>query len=685
MFISVFLCFIGLFIFHPGSGQELARLRCVEVLNNGDAILHWIPEPVGTDAYSYTLYHSSVITGPYTLLDSITDLSQDSFIHNGAGANNAPQYYFMYVHRVSGQSPPSDTLATILLQASTVDFEVVDFSWTPLHDPFSSYMHPWYLLYKEYPPGTWTVSDSTQDLAISHHFWDCNHDNDTVRFRIGVRDNETGCISYSNRRGAVLKNLSNRFPPVIDSVSIDANGNSIIGWEPGSEPDIAGYSIFLVTSSNDSLDYVEGRLNTFYTHLLSDPCNGSLRYIILSIDSCGNESPFPYDPVTFTDKPHNTLFLQEVFYDPCLMTNTLTWNEYINFDPPLGGYRIYMSENGGPFTELVTVPPQQTSFIHEGLNPNTLYSYYVRAFAQGNSKTSTSCTRTNKTYDSPRPEFMYLRYVTVEDNVQVNVLFYSDTSAHVQYYRILRSESPAGPFVEVGQVPETGEESVMFSDPAAEVNASSYYYRVSVVDSCGIDSVIANTSRTIFLTVDALEDYINFLAWNAYESWDGAVEGYRIYRRLNDEPFLELLYQAGPSELTYADDVSALTGSVTKVSYLVEAYEGDGNSWGFQESSYSNEVLAEQESRIFMPNALLPKGLNNILKPVSVFVGSPGYEFLVYNRWGQLIFRTSNPEEGWDGKYNGQYVESGVYVYLIRYRNATDQPRLQKGNVAVIY
>ena len=679
------LLLTGIFIALSSPGQGPARLRCVEVLNNGDAVLHWMTEEVGTGAYSYTLHHSSNLSGPYALLDSIIVLSQDSFVHAGAGANMAPQYYFMYVHRLSGKSAPSDTLATIRLQSSITDFEVIDLSWTSLHTPFSTYMHPWYLLYREYPPGTWTVTDSTQDFSLTHHFWECNENADTVYFRIGVRDNETGCISFSNRQGDVLMNLSNQIPPVIDSVSIDSNGYSIIGWEPGTEPDIAGYTIFLVTGSNDSLAYVDGRFNTFFKHQPSAPCSASLRYIILSVDSCGNESPFPYDTVTFIDKPHNTIFLEELVYDPCLMTNALTWNGYINFDPPLEGYRIYVSENNGPYEIITSVPPAQTSFVHDNLQGNTHYSYYIRAFAQGNSKTSTSCTREITTYDSPRPEFMYLRYVTVEDNDRVELLFYTDTSAHVQYYRILRSESQGGPYNEIGQVNDEGEESVSFSDPTAGVNASSYYYQVAVVDSCGVESVIANTSRTIYLTVNAQDNYQNILNWNAYESWDGTVEGYRVYRRLDEEPLLELIYTAGPSELTYSDDVSGFTGDASRITYLVEAFEGSSNAWGFRESSFSNEVLAELESRIYMPNALLPRGLNNKLLPVSIFVGSPGYEFQVYNRWGQLIFQTSDPGQGWDGTFNGKYVESGVYVYLIRYRNAMDQPRVQKGNVAVIY
>jgi hypothetical protein len=669
------------------SGQAPARLRCVEVMDNGDVTLHWRAEPFGTGAYSYTLYHSSSIGGPYTRLDSILDLLQDSFIHVGAGANLAPQYYYMYIYRTLGRSPSSDTLASILLQGSTADFEVVSLTWSPLHVPLPAYVYPWYLLYREYPPGNWQVVDSTQGLSLDYHFWECNENNDTVRFRIGVKVEEPpySCESFSNKKGAVLKNSTNRFPPVIDSVSIDASGKAIIGWQPSLEPDIMGYKIFRVDGTNDSIGYVDGRFNTFFTDPGSFPCNGPISYILLSIDSCGNESPFPYDPVSFTDKPQNTLYLEDIQYDPCMMWNTLNWNEYINFDPPLSGYQVYASENGGPFELLITLPVSQTTFTHNNLLSNTDYSYFVRAYVLGEQKTSTSCIQQVRTYDSPRPDFMYIRYVSVENNAQVNILLHTDTSAHAQYYKILRSETSTGPFNQVGYFQEPGLDSVLFIDATADVGATSYYYEVEVTDSCGVISNIANTSRTIFLTVDALEDYTNVLEWNAYEQWDVPVAGYRIYRRLNDGPNMDLLADVGPAEFAYIDDVSGLMSNTGKISYMVEAYESPGNIYGFQEVSYSNEVLAGQRTRIFVPNAIAPYGVNKELKPVSVFVDVSGYQFMVFNSWGQMIFSTSDPDAGWDGTYKGQYVEGGIYVYLIRYRNAQGQDQVKKGNVAVIY
>lgn len=684
---------IFLLFFQLTSPAQEVRLRCTEVMTNGDARIHWKPLTLGTDFFNYTVYFSLDRFDVYSQLAIINTMSDSIYLHIGAGANTNPGYYYLLVNTNTG-SYSTDTLATMVLTGTTTDFEIVNFEWTPIHSPMLPTMHPWYLLYREYPPGNWDAVDSVQDpvLSMTYHFWDCNFLNDTVHFKICVRDIPTDSLSISSQQGAVLKNLSNRYPPLIDSVSIDANGKVIIGWQPGSEPDIMGYNIYYVTtgipSTNDSIDNVNGRFSTSYINQSSDPCSGPLRYIISSVDSCGNESPFPFyfDTLTSTNinKPHSTIYLADIHYDPCQMENTLQWNEYINFEPPLEGYRVYVSENGGPFTLLSTVSPGQTTYTHAGLQPNTRYEYYVRAFNQGGLKTSTSCRKEVTTYNSPSPQFMYTRFVTVENNEHVNIVFYTDTIAHVQFYRILRSTSPEGPFDEIATIYDQGNEYVAWSDATADVTAKSYYYQVGYVDSCGTTAVITNIARTIYLQCDALPDRTNHLTWNAYESWYGQVLGYRIYRRLDNGPLTEMA-DVDSLTLEHIDMVSDLTGSVSRITYIVEAYEGLSNPLGFREQSFSNEVLAEQEPKVYLPNVIMPRGVNNQLKPVIVFVGSEGYDFLIYDRWGQQIFRTNNPDDAWDGTFNGNYVPEGVYVYLLRFRNALNQPRQIKGNVAVIY
>ena len=76
------------------------------------------------------------------------------------------------------------------------------------------------------------------------------------------------------------------------------------------------------------------------------------------------------------------------------------------------------------------------------------------------------------------------------------------------------------------------------------------------------------------------------------------------------------------------------------------------------------EVFCE-EPFLFIPNAFSPNsdGNNDIL-----YVRGPYIErmiFRVFNRWGQLVFESTNPASGWDGVFNGKLCEPDVYDYYL--------------------
>ena len=70
---------------------------------------------------------------------------------------------------------------------------------------------------------------------------------------------------------------------------------------------------------------------------------------------------------------------------------------------------------------------------------------------------------------------------------------------------------------------------------------------------------------------------------------------------------------------------------------------------------------------IFVPNAFTPNkdGLNDTFKPTPVGIKRFDY-FRIYNRWGQLIFQTSIPTQGWEGLINGKGAAAGTYVWEAR-------------------
>ena len=83
---------------------------------------------------------------------------------------------------------------------------------------------------------------------------------------------------------------------------------------------------------------------------------------------------------------------------------------------------------------------------------------------------------------------------------------------------------------------------------------------------------------------------------------------------------------------------------------------------------------------IYVPNTFTPDGdqYNNTFFPVfPPNYQLSGYSMLVFNRWGELIFESLDPEYGWDGTYNGILCQDGTYTWKI---SVTDGQRGEKYN-----
>jgi len=74
------------------------------------------------------------------------------------------------------------------------------------------------------------------------------------------------------------------------------------------------------------------------------------------------------------------------------------------------------------------------------------------------------------------------------------------------------------------------------------------------------------------------------------------------------------------------------------------------------------------ECSLYFPSAFTPNGdgINDVFLPVYECELNT-YHLYIYNRWGQLLFETSNPQIPWDGKFRNKYVDVGVYNWMIKY------------------
>ena len=88
--------------------------------------------------------------------------------------------------------------------------------------------------------------------------------------------------------------------------------------------------------------------------------------------------------------------------------------------------------------------------------------------------------------------------------------------------------------------------------------------------------------------------------------------------------------------------------------------------------------------QLYVPNVFTPNNdeLNDGVNPVTNCIYED-YQFLIFNRWGQLVFKTSNQAEKWDGTIDGSDCTDGVYVYRLNYKYTSQPTRSTTGTISL--
>jgi gliding motility-associated-like protein len=134
---------------------------------------------------------------------------------------------------------------------------------------------------------------------------------------------------------------------------------------------------------------------------------------------------------------------------------------------------------------------------------------------------------------------------------------------------------------------------------------------------------------------------------------------------------------------TYLSDVS-IKDPVAAVYEPVDYIITVTNEHGCRASDTAH-IKVDFRDRIFIPSAFSPNndGLNDVFK-----IGNVSFqrvtEFSVFNRWGNLVFSTSDLHYGWDGNYKGVPQPVGTYFYIIRLAYPDGYAETYKGDITLI-
>ena len=95
-------------------------------------------------------------------------------------------------------------------------------------------------------------------------------------------------------------------------------------------------------------------------------------------------------------------------------------------------------------------------------------------------------------------------------------------------------------------------------------------------------------------------------------------------------------------------------------------------------------VVVEDDSEINVANAFTPGSVPNDIIRVQHHGIAKLNSFRIFNRWGQLVFETTNIDEGWDGTFNGQPQPIGAYVYYADAISYRGKRFYKQGNITLL-
>jgi gliding motility-associated-like protein len=105
---------------------------------------------------------------------------------------------------------------------------------------------------------------------------------------------------------------------------------------------------------------------------------------------------------------------------------------------------------------------------------------------------------------------------------------------------------------------------------------------------------------------------------------------------------------------------------IPNYSYLEKA------DWAF-ENNFLPYLLINVSEDLTIPNVFTPDndGINDLFQVTSK--GLTEFNLTIVNRWGNVVYESTNSDSGWDGTYNGVQCSDGTYFYILNAKSKTKE------------
>ena len=324
-----------------------------------------------------------------------------------------------------------------------------------------------------------------------------------------------------------------------------------------------------------------------------------------------------------------------------------------------------IKEEGVNKTPDVNVPTEEalkdTTMTNKNIDTKNHSSEYQLTFFYTDPKTGTL--RDNGASDKASSVFISL---TPSDR-RVTITHEANTPWRNDQFEIYRKDPGSDEFVKVGET-----DKPTYTDYNLE-NGLEYGYKIKTIgyySAPGLPTHIENWSQEAYATpidtiapcvelttISKCDELYNFLSWYPDTACGLGIEKYMIFYSETLDGTLTKIDETGPEVLEYKHyPTSGLAGC-----YAVAARDSAGN-----EGLPNNKTCVDMCDYYRLPNVFTPNGdgKNDLFHPLPYqFIDQ--IEMTITNRWGKVVYETTDPDINWDGtdKGNGSPVPDGVYFY----------------------
>jgi len=456
--------------------------------------------------------------------------------------------------------------------------------------------------------------------------------------------------------------------PTLDIVTVDpATGFATLRWIQSPSPDVGSYVVYIdegVTAP--AIDTIRSPFITEYTHTASAARYRSVTYVVAAIDSSMNVSPL--------SNSLSTVWLSAV-NDECTGRITVTWTPYGNQRHPATSQVIHITSGSGSLISEHVLQPSGTTYTFTGYDPDTEYCFNVTANDVSGpfSSSNRACVTTGS---EVAPVWVRIDAIAVEGGgITVSAAY--DQATTMETYRLLRHNPVSLSWEQTASA--TGSSGkVLFTAPSEDTTVINLYM-VAAVNRCSLNAALSEPARNILLEA-AYTGISVGLRWN--RPVQGGSELYNIWRDTGDG------MQEVARDLTdtvWSEDYATFAREMSAPAVVYRITASDPSMPAGTPAHRSQAAIIEGTVNIYMPNAFTPGrgGENALFSPEFSFIPG-GYDFRIYSRNGVLLFRTADPGEGWDGKYNGTPMPSGVYLWSFRIVTPSGRTEMRNGTVTIL-